>query len=260
MLRAAGMLPLLTSLALVFGVQTSCPAAATDAARGHYARGNYAPAISALANVEMCADGSDEELAEAFRWRAQAKAASGDAEGSIEAWALTWTVLPSYMLDPLESPKFHELYGTGRSRAAQRRLVFGRLTRTNGGRVVAQVFDPHRRLQRVMINFNATEMPATHQDDGTWSAPVPEGALSAGVVVESGDAVIFRGQKQMLAELPASFRELTATPSSPPSGPGKRWLIAGGAAAGTIIIGAVITCVVLGSQHVNGSLGRLELP
>src|SRR5687767_9548998 len=119
----------LVSVTLGFGVQTSCPGAATLAARGHYAQGAYTKAAAALADVEVCVDGSEVELAEAFRWRAQAKAAAGDTAGSTEAWALVWTVLPTYALDPLESPKFHELYAAGRSRALQGRLVFGRLIR-----------------------------------------------------------------------------------------------------------------------------------
>jgi hypothetical protein len=249
----------LVSVTLGFGTQTSCPAAATLAARDRYARGDYTGAFGALADVEVCVDGSEVELAEAFRWRAQAKAAAGDNAGSIEAWALLWTVLPTYVLDPLESPKFHELYAAGRSRAAQGRLVFGRLVRTKGGRVIAQVFDPHRRVQRVHIKFDAMEMSATHHDDGTWSAMIPEGAFSASAVFESGDAALFRTMKVVLSELPSPVEELTAARRPPPSDT-KKWVIIGGAAGAAVVIGVVITAVALGAKRYDGSLGRVELP
>lgn len=250
----------LVSVTLGFGVQTSCPAAASLAAKQAYAKGEYARATAALADVEVCVDGSEVELADALRWRAQAKAALGDTEGSVEAWALVWTVHPSYALDPLESPKFHELYAQGRSRAASSRRVFGRLTHTKGGRVVTQVFDPHGRVKRVQIQFDSMEMPATRHDDGTWSALVPEGALSAGAVIESGDAVVFRTLKVILTELPAPVEERTAAREPPASGPPAKWLIIGGAAAGAVIIGLIITGVAVGAKRLDGSLGRVELP
>ncbi len=250
----------LVSVTLGFGVQTSCPGAAALSAKQHYAKGEWARAVAALADVEVCVDGSDTELAEAFRWRAQAKATLGDTEASIDAWALVWTVLPTYALDPLESPKFHELYAQGRTRAAQGRRVFGRLTHTKGGRVVTQVFDPHGRVRRVQIQFDAMEMPATRHDDGTWSALVPEGALSAAAVIESGDAVVYRTMKVVLTELPAPVEELTAAREKPSRAPDKRWFIVGGAAAGAVVIGVVITAVALGAKRLDGSLGRVELP
>src|SRR5687768_4183573 len=74
----------LLSVTLGFGVQTSCPSAASQAAKERYARGDSSGAIAALADVEICTDGSEVELAEALRWRAQAKAAAGDSAGSIE--------------------------------------------------------------------------------------------------------------------------------------------------------------------------------
>jgi len=250
----------LVSVTLGFGVQTSCPAAAALSAKQHYGNGDYARAAAALADVEVCVDGSEVELADALRWRAQAKAALGETEASIDAWALAWTVHPGYALDPLESPKFHELYAQGRSRAASNRLVFGRLTHTKGGRVVTQVFDPHGRVRRVQIQFDQMEMPATRHDDGSWSALVPEGALSAGAVIESGDAVVFRTLKMVLAELPQPVEELTAAREKPSQGPPAKWLIIGGAAAGAVIIGAIITGVALGAKRLDGSLGRVELP
>ncbi|MBL8955546.1 MAG: hypothetical protein JNK82_32525, partial [Myxococcaceae bacterium] len=55
----------LVSVTLGFGVQTSCPAAATLSAKRHYASGDYPGAVAALADVEVCVDGSDAELADA---------------------------------------------------------------------------------------------------------------------------------------------------------------------------------------------------
>ena len=156
----------LVSVTLGFGVQTSCPSAAVQAAKDRYARGDYAGAVTALAEVEICTDGSEVELAEAFRWRAQAKAALGDTLGSIEAWALAWTVLPTYVLDPLESPKFHELYAEGRKRAATGQLVFARLTHSIAGYVVVQPFDPHARVRSVNVVFDQMQMPARRHADG----------------------------------------------------------------------------------------------
>jgi hypothetical protein len=131
--------------------------------------------------------------------------------------------------------------------------------RTKGGRVITQVFDPHGRVKRVHLEFDQMEMPATRHDDGSWSALIPEGALSANAVLESGDAVVFRSLKIMLTELPAPVEELTAARPPPPRDPTK-WFIIGGAAAGAVVIGAVITAVALGSKHIDGSLGRVELP
>lgn len=248
----------LVSVTLGFGVQSSCPESAARAAKEQYARGDYAKAAAALADVEICTDGSDEELAEALRWRAQAKGAAGDTEGSIEAWALLWTVLPTWQLDPLESPKFHDLYAKGRSRAAQTRLVFARLTRTLGGRAVVQVFDPHGRVKRVSVQFDQMEMSATRQDDGTWHALVPEGAQSASAVLESGDARLFRSLKVMLTELPVPVDERIV--ARPVAEDRTRLYVLGGAAVGAALLIVLITSAAVASKHVDGSLGRVELP
>lgn len=248
----------LISVTLGFGVQTSCPSAASQAAKERYARGDSAGAIAALADVEICTDGSEVELAEALRWRAQAKAAAGDAAGSIEAWALTWTVLPTYVLDPLESPKFHDLYAQGRTRAATGRSVFARITRTIAGHVVVQVFDPTNRIKRVNVAFDQMEMHAVRHDDGTWHALVPEGARSASAVLETGDATIFRSLKLMLNELPTPVDERIAARVEPVDR--KKWIIIGAAAGGAVVIAAVITAIALGARRIDGSLGRVELP
>jgi hypothetical protein len=248
----------LTALTLGFGVQTSCPSAAAGRAREHYAQGDYAGASAALAEVEVCTDGSDEELAEAFRWRAQAKAAAGDTKGAIDAWALAWTVLPTYVLDPLESPKFHDQYAEGRNRALQTRLVFARLTRTIVGHTVVQVFDPHGRVKRVAVQFDQMEMSATRHDDGTWHALVPAGAVSASAVLESPEAIVFRTQKVMISALPVPVEERIAAKNEPEAT--RRLLLIGGGAAAAVVIVAVITGVALSTKHIDGSLGRVELP
>lgn len=248
----------LVSVTLGFGVQTSCPSAAVQAAKDRYARGDYSGAVTALAEVEICTDGSEVELAEAFRWRAQAKAALGDTAGSIEAWALTWTVLPTYVLDPLESPKFHELYAEGRKRAATGQLVFARLTHSIAGYVVVQPFDPHARVRRINVVFDQMEMPAKRHPDGSWHALVPEGAQSASAVVESGDAVVFRTLKVMINELPVPVDERIST--RPREEPNTKWIVVGAAAGVAVVAAAVITAIALGAKRVDGSLGRVELP
>ena len=249
----------LASLTLGFGVQTSCPSAAVHAAHERYARGDYAGANAALADVEVCTDGSDVELADAFRWRAQAKAAAGDTEGSLEAWALAWTVLPTYVLDPLESPKFHQLYAEGRQRAARERRVFARLTHSIAGHVVVQTYDPHARVRRVNVVFDAMEMAARQHPDGAWHALTPEGAMSASAVIESGDAVVFRTLTVLLNELPVPVAErLTARRDEPPST--RTWLAVGAAAGVVAVAVVIITGVALSARRVDGSLGRVELP
>jgi hypothetical protein len=249
----------LVSVTLGFGVQTSCPTTASNRARDRYAQGEYSAAIAALADVDVCTDGSDEELAEAFRWRAQAKAANGDTAGAVEAWALVWTVLPTYALDPLESPKFHEEYARGRTLAATTRVVFARLVRSVVGYVVVQVFDPTGRVKRAAIQFDQMEMNATRQDDGTWRALIPEGASSASVVLESGDAIVFRSMKVSVAELPVPVEERTAAAPAPLF-TDRQWLIVGGAAAGAVVLAIVLGSVAASTKHVDGSLGRIELP
>jgi hypothetical protein len=249
----------LTALTLNFGVQTSCPSAATARAKEHYSRGDYSGASAALADIEVCIDGSDEELAEAFRWRAQARASAGDTKGAIDAWALAWTVLPTYVLDPLESPKFHDQYAEGRKAALRSKLVFARLTRTLLGHTVVQVFDPHGRVKRVMVQFDAMEMNATRHDDGTWHALVPQGAVSAVAVLDSGDAVVCRTRKVMVSDLPVPVEERIAKDSGPFLDQ-RRVLIIAGAAAATVVIAAVVSSVALSSKHIDGSLGRVELP
>ncbi len=247
----------LVSVTLGFGVQTSCPSAAASAAKERYGKGDFAGAAAALADVEICTDGSEVELAEAFRWRAQAKAAVGDTQGSIEAWALCWTVLPTYALDPLESPKFHELYAEGRKRAATGQLVFARLTHSIAGYVVVQPFDPHARVRRVNVAFDAMEMPAKRHPDGTWHALVPEGALSASAIVESGDAVVFRTLKVMISELPVPVHERMA----PREDSKMKWVAVGAAAGVVVVAAAVITGIAVASgAKIDGSLGRIELP
>ena len=78
----------LVSVTVVAATET-CPTAASRVAKERYARADYQGAVAALGEVEACADGTEVELADAFRWRAQAKASLGDTSGAIEAWALT---------------------------------------------------------------------------------------------------------------------------------------------------------------------------
>lgn len=252
----------LVSVTVAAAPTLSCPMSAALIAKDRYAQADYSGAISALADVEVCPDGQDQELAEALRWRAQAKAAAGDVSGSVDAWALLWTVQPTWALDPLESPKFHELYAQGRSRAEKNKVVFARMIRTIGGRAVAQVYDPHGRVKRVALAFDHVEITAAKSPDGLYVAAVPDGEYAASAVLESGDAVLFRSMKVMLTELPALPDPAFVAAQKGDAESARKLklgLILGGSALALVVAG-VVTGVVLGNAHVGGSLGRIELP
>jgi hypothetical protein len=120
------------------------------------------------------------------------------------------------------------------------------------------VFDPHHRVQRVAVKFDAMEMPANRKDDGTWHALVPEGATSASAVLETSEAVLFRSLKVSLTELPLPVEERIA--QKPSLVTKERVLIVGGAAVGVAVIVAIIAGVAVSQKRIDGSLGRIELP
>jgi hypothetical protein len=249
----------------------SCPDAAAQAAKNHYASADYAGAISALTNLELCPDGTDVELAEALRWRAQAKTAAGDTAGALDAWSLLATVKPGYALDALESPKFHAQFAQGKARAERGRLVFARLVRTLGTIVFVQVFDPRNVVKRVALKLDKREIAAAKQSDGLYAATVPEAADAASVVVESSEAVVFRTPKVMLTELPGApaapveaviVKPPRPAPAQPSEGPSTTtWLIIGGSVVAAAIIAGIATGVAVGSsKKIDGSLGSVQLP
>jgi hypothetical protein len=239
----------------------SCPQAATQVAKQRYASTEYGAAIGAVAGVELCTDGTALEVAEALRWRAEAKAAGGDAAGAIEAFSLLSVLAPTYALDPLESPKFHDLFRQGRARAEKAKAVFARLVRGPDG-VLVEVADPRGRVKKVAVLFDGRETPATRRADGAWEVAAPAGARDARVRLESGDAIIFTsGTFKVDVLAPAPEPELRAAVRPPPeSSPLPLVLgIAGGVAAAAIIA-AVVTGVVLSNKKIDGSLGSVQLP
>jgi hypothetical protein len=241
----------------------SCPAAATQVAKTRYASAEYGAAIGAVAGVETCTDGTPTELAEALRWRAEAKAAGGDSAGAVEAFGLLWVIAPGYALDPLESPKFHELFKQGKARAEKARTVFARLVRS-GDATLVEVSDPRGRVKKVNVFFDGAETPAAKRPDGAWEVKVPVGAAAATVRLESGDAVIFSSPSikvDVLAPAPEpAARAAVRAPPPESSSPLPLVLgIAGGVVVAAVIAG-VVTGVVLGNKKIDGSLGSVQLP
>jgi hypothetical protein len=239
----------------------SCPTTATQIARQRYASAEYGAAIGAVAEVELCTDGTAVEVAEALRWRAEAKAAGGDAAGAVEAFALLSVIAPAYALDPLESPKFHELFKQGKARAEKAKTVFARLVRGTDTALV-EVSDPRGRVKRVAVLFDGKETAATKRADGAWEIQVPAGARAATVRLESGDAIIFTSgavRVDVLApptEAPVRAAVRPQAESSPlPLVLG----IAGGVVVAAIVAG-IVTGVVLSNKKIDGSLGSVQLP
>jgi hypothetical protein len=240
----------------------SCPQAATQIAKQRYASAEYGAAIGALAEVELCTDGTAVDVAEALRWRAEAKAAGGDAAGAIEAFALLSVVAPAYALDPLESPKFHELFKQGKARAEKAKTVFARLVRGSDTALV-EVSDPRGRVKKIAVLFDGKETTPTRRADGGWEVQIPAGARAATVRLESGDAVIFTSgsvKVDVLAPPPEPPVRAAVRPQPEPSSPLPLVLgIAGGVVVAAIVAG-IVTGVVLSNKRIDGSLGSVQLP
>jgi hypothetical protein len=233
-----------------------------------YGAAEYGAAIAAVADVEQCTDGTPEELAEALRWRAEAKAATGDTQGSIDTWALLNVILPTYVLDPLESPKFREMFAQGRARSERSKLVFARLVRGEPGAAEVQVFDPTGRVKHVTVTVDGHEVGVTPRTEGRSSIPLRPGVATAVVVLESGDSVLFRSPKIRVS----AMAPLAAEPAKPDSVPPAAlktapepftvpvWAVVGGGVVVAAIIIGVVVGVAQGSKKIEGSLGTVQLP
>jgi hypothetical protein len=254
-------------LSALLAAGPTCPAGAAAAAKQHYGAIEYSAAIAAVADVEQCTDGTPEELAEALRWRAEAKASSSDKSGALEAFGLLSVILPGYAMDPFESPKFRDLFAQGKAKAQGSKRVFARLLRGEPGHAAVQVFDPSGRVKTVSVSFDGTHVTATSQPDGLYGVEVPAGASHANVVLESGDATVFRS-----AEIAVRGWSLAAPePSTPapvvvkqpePQSSNRLPLILGiaGGAVVVVVVASIVTGVAVSNSHVDGSLGRLQLP
>jgi hypothetical protein len=244
----------------------TCTSTAEQVGKQRYGAAEYGAAITALTDVELCTDGTAQELAEALRWRAESKASNGDQAGAIEAFALLWVVQPGYALDPLESPKFHELFSLGRTRAEKSKLVFARLVKTPGLDADVQVFDPKGRVKHVGVVFDsAKETWAAKKPDGAWDIAIPAGAVTATVLLESDEAVLFRSPRIRVTtftpDAPPDPVPLTRRAPPPAESSKLPWVIAGSAIGAAVIIAVVVgVSVAVSSKKIDGSLGSVQLP
>jgi hypothetical protein len=241
---------------------------AAQVGKQRYGAAEYGAAIAAVADVEQCTDGTPEELAEALRWRAEAKAANGDTQGSIDTWALLNVIMPTYVLDPLESPKFREMFAQGRARSERSKLVFARLVKAQPGSLEVQVFDPNGRVKRVTVMVDGHDVAVTPRGDGHSSISLRPGAATAVVDLESGDAVLFRSGKIKVSALAPIAVAEPSRPSVPPAALKSApepftvpvWaVVAGGVVVAAIIVGVVVGAA-QGSKKIEGSLGTVQLP
>lgn len=251
----------------------SCPARAADAAKERYQKVDYPGVFEATRGIEDCTDGTAEELAEAFRWRAQAHAAQKQPELAVEAFALAVTVSPLYILDPNVAPKVHALFNQARAKVRDEKRVFARVTGRSGTDVSLELFDPRRKANRVVLDWGTGSANATWRGDTSWVATVPGNVGLVTLTVEQSDAepVVSRDRPVPLeprltptaADEPAAAEPAVEAARQPASsGEVRRWAIIGGAAAGAVVLVAVIAGVAVASsgRTFNGSLGRLEVP
>lgn len=146
---------------------------------------DFEGAAAATEGLERCRDGSAAELADAFRWRAQALAGGGDSGRAAEVFALVEVIVPGYALDPFLSPKLHELQRAGRAQAKSSRPVFARLlpTEESGGerQLLVEVFDAeksHSATFRFFLGERTRELPGVPVGDRHFRATVPREATA----------------------------------------------------------------------------------
>ena len=268
-------------------VERTCPARAAVEARKLYEVLDLAGVLAATAGLEACADGSAAELAEALRWRAQVLVSQGKNDAAVDAFALLETISPGYALDPLRSPKLHELHLAGRARVAAEKPVFARLaaptTELAGRRLRADVFDPSARALVVVFLVQAgagsREVVARKAYGARYEAAAPDDAAGpyraqvndAGQVVfltpngrlPAGDAPVARASpaappgldSETEPDLGGELRE----PDRKPGGSVRTGLLVAGGAAAVVAV-AVITAIAIAPKPPVGTLGRIELP
>jgi hypothetical protein len=254
------------SLLSVLAASSTCPGRIAAEAAARYEQADSKGTLAATASIEACIDGEPGELAEALRWRAQALLAEGNSPAALDAFVLLLTIAPHYQLDPLLSPKLHQLLTEARARVvATGGLPFARLRRAplDGSSVLVEVYDPHRVARRVLVRFGdpASEVSATGSagdaQPSRWVASVPLGAAQeVWALVLSDEGAVARTAPASLAEL-----SMPALRPGPPTGdPGPPMSTAAKVGIAAAVAAAVAIVVVAGAVAADRSLGTLDLP
>jgi hypothetical protein len=252
----------------VFSVtaSASCPATVAKNAQAHYEAIDYQAAIVAVGELDRCADGSPDELADALRWRAQAFAAGGKTEEAIDGFALVDTVSSSYRLGPEVSPKVQELFEAGRQRARTRGLVFARIRKATrgdkGGSVDIELFDPLHATSgvRAVLESSGDEVKARPVSGRMWTAELPVGAKgTVSVLVLGPTGARYRsGAVPIVSLVPDEKREpIVAEVKGSSSGLTTTHFIIGGIVLAALIGASILLGVVIhnANQPECGTLG-----
>ena len=256
------MLPLLVvSTALSVA---SCPAQAEARASAAYQTLDYVAAAAAVEGLERCLDGTPDELAGALRWRAQALFALERQQEALDAFVLLATVLPTWQLDPMLSPRLHELFRTARVRVLQGQFVFARLKAPRRGEVEVEVFGPEGAYDEVLVEQRPGKSVVAAWVDTTWRASRAPEARSARVMLRLKGKTVLQGPEVPLPVLAPGAVGAEPLDSAPPAGRATSpwlWLGVGAVAAIAVVaVGVAVGVSQKGPGRVEGSLGALELP
>lgn len=256
---------MLVAFPLVAVLSATCPSDAAVAAKAAYQALDYAGTLAAVADVELCADGNGDELAEAFRWRAQAHAAQRNTEGAVEAFTQVATVSPVYVLDAMLAPKVHALFNQGRARVKESKSAFARVTSRRGEQLTVEVFDPMNAVTSVRIAWVGGTTGAARATGSEWTATIPRDITAVKLRVDRPDVAQWTSREIAIPGavlVPQENRSVQpAVAAAQRSGPPlKIWPWAVGAGAVVVIAVAVGVGVSASNARFNGTLGRQELP
>ncbi len=256
---------MLVAFPLVALVSATCPSAAAAAARTAYQSFDYPGTLAAVADVELCADGTGDELAEAFRWRAQAYAAQRNTEAAVEAFTWVATVSPVYVLDAMVAPKVHALFNQGRARVKEGKSAFARVTSRRGEQLTLEVFDPMNAVTSVRVAWVGGSTSATRATGAEWTAAIPRDTTAVKLRIDRSELAQWTSGKTPIPAAVLVPQEaqpiepaVVAAQRSPSSI--KVWPWAVGAGAVVLIAVAVGLGVSASNARFNGTLGRQELP
>ena len=250
---------------LIALLSATCPSEAAAAASSAYQALDYAGSLAAVADIELCTDGNAGELAEAFRWRAQAHAAQRNTEGAVEAFTWVATVSPVYVLDAMLAPKVHALFNQGRARVKESKSAFARVTSRRGEQLTVEVFDPMNAVTSVRIAWVGGTTVATRTPGAEWTATIPRDITAVKLRVDRPDAPQWTSREIAIPGavlVPRDERSVepavaAARQRCPPM---KVWPWAIGAGVVVVIAVAVGVGVSASNARFNGTLGRQELP